>query len=159
MVHTGCHLHRHSRAMVFGIYYNLARLRKKVEDSWSHIEDELQVRIILADKLIDATKRDVGQENSILQNVVEAQSWLEYSETVHETVQANNMLIVALEELFILLEDPDIAISKRLKNYLKNWKKMNIYFPNTVPSTMKRHTCTTANSKYFPTTWWQTTLV
>ena len=55
-------------AMVFGIYYNLARLRKKVEDSWSHIEDELQVRIILADKLIDATKRDVGQENSILQN-------------------------------------------------------------------------------------------
>jgi|LAHU01.1.fsa_nt_gb LemA protein len=102
-------------AMVFGIYYNLARLRKKVEDSWSHIEDELQVRIILADKLIDATKRDVGQENSILQNVVEAQSWLEYAETVHETVQANNMLIVALEELFILLEDPDIAISKRLK--------------------------------------------
>ncbi len=51
--------------------------------------------------------------------MVEAQSWLEYSETVHETVQANNMLIVALEELFILLEDPDIAISKRLKNYLE----------------------------------------
>ena len=102
-------------AMVFGIYYNLTRFRKKVEDSWSHIEDELQVRIVLADNLIDATKRDVGQENPILQNVVETHSWLEYAESVYEIVQANNKLIVALEELFILFEDPDIASSKSLK--------------------------------------------
>lgn len=101
-------------ALVVGIYYNLAKFRKEVEDSWLYIDDELEMKIILVDNLTNIVKRDIGPGNSTLKDVVEAQSWLEYAETVKETGQANNKLTVALEELFVLLDDyPDIKNSNK----------------------------------------------
>lgn len=103
-------------AVVVGFYYNLARFRKEVEDSWSYIDDEVEKRIGLVDNLVETVKRDVGYGNSTLKELAEAQSWLEYAETVQETGEANNKLTVALEDLFVLLEDhPDLTTSNRFK--------------------------------------------
>lgn len=103
-------------AVVVGFYYNLARFRKEVEDSWSYIDYELENRIILVDNLVETVKRDVGHGNSILKEVAEVQSWLEYAETVKETGEANNKLTMVLEDLFVLLEGyPDLTTSKRFE--------------------------------------------
>lgn len=103
-------------ALVVGIYYNLVRLRREVEDSGSYLDDELEVRIILVDNLINTVKKYIGRGNSTLKEVVEAQSMLEYAETVQDKWQANNRLTAALEELFILLDDyPDLIISNRFE--------------------------------------------
>lgn len=101
-------------AVVVGFYYNLAKFRREVEDSWSYIDDELEKRISLADELVETVKKDVEHENTALKDVAEAQSWLAYAETVKETGKANNKLTVALEDLFVVLEDhPDLTSSKR----------------------------------------------
>lgn len=102
-------------AVVVGFYYNLAKFRREVEDSWSYIDDELENKINLVDKLVETAKKDVVHGNIVLKNLVEAQSWLAYAETVKETREANNNLTVAIEDLFVILEDyPDLASPERL---------------------------------------------
>jgi LemA protein len=103
-------------ALVVGIYYNLIRLRREVEDSWSYLDDELEVRIILVDNLINTIKKYIGRRNSTLKEVVKAKSMLEYAETIQDKWQANNRLTTALEELFVLLDDyPDLITSNRFE--------------------------------------------
>lgn len=103
-------------AMVVGFYYNLAKFRREVEDSWSYIDDELEKRINLVDELFETVKKDVEHENTALKDVAEAQSWLAYAETLKETGEANNKLTVALEDLFVVLENhPGLTSSKRFE--------------------------------------------
>ncbi len=90
-------------------YNSLVSLKNSVEDSWADIDVQLNLRIDLADNLVNIVKDYVSHENNTLVEVTKARSNLINATSVDEMASSSNVLNNSLKSLFALTEQyPDL---------------------------------------------------
>jgi LemA protein len=105
------------------IYNTFVRLRQHVKESWSGIDTELKRRYDLVPNLVETVKGYAAHEKQVLQAVVEARTRAVNSNgSPNEQAKDENMLVGALQNLFILAEGyPNLKASG---NFLELQKQL-----------------------------------
>ena len=99
---------------LLAIYNVLVRLRQHVRESWSGIDTELRRRYDLIPNLVETVKGYAAHERQVLQAVVDARGRAAASTGSPASQAADeNILIAALRQLFVVVEDyPELRASR-----------------------------------------------
>lgn len=100
----------------FGMYNQLVRLNKEVNEAWSDIDVLLKQRSDEIPKLIDTTKEYMDYEEEVLTKITEARTKVQEADSPEEQAKADSMLENALGDLFAVAEDyPDLKASENFQ--------------------------------------------
>lgn len=98
---------------VIGMYNNLVTLRKKVENSWSQIDVQLQRRFDLIPNLVESVKGYMAHETSVLEKVTELRTSWANAKSVSEKIDINNQLSETLKTIMAVSENyPDLKANE-----------------------------------------------
>lgn len=93
-------------------YNALVGLRNKSEEAWSGIDVQLQRRADLVPNLVEAVKGYAGHERETFEEVTRARQAVVDATGPAEAEAADNLLVAALRQLFIVAEDyPELQAS------------------------------------------------
>ncbi len=90
--------------VLIGMYNNLVRARKQVDNAWSQIDVQLKRRYDLIPNLVETVKGYAGHESSVFENVTKARSAAMAASGTGEKIEAENMLTGALKGLMVSVE-------------------------------------------------------
>lgn len=108
-------------------YNSLVSLKNSVEDSWADIDVQLNLRIDLADNLVNIVKDYVSHENNTLVEVTKARSNLINATSVDEMASSSNVLNDSLKSLFALTEQyPDLKATDNFKQLQADFKEIEL---------------------------------
>lgn len=104
-------------------YNRFIRLRNRSEEAWADIEVQLKRRYDLIPNLVNAVKGYATHESTAFEKVTEARSRAMQAGSVHDQVEAENMLTGALKSLFAIAEAyPDL---KANTNFLELQRELS----------------------------------
>lgn len=89
---------------VIGVYNSLVTLRKKVENSWSQIDVQLQRRFDLIPNLVETVKGYMNHETEVLTKVAELRTAWANAGTVSEKAELNDQLSNTLKTIMAVSE-------------------------------------------------------
>lgn len=89
---------------VIGMYNNLVTLRKKVENSWSQIDVQLQRRFDLIPNLVETVKGYANHEDATFTKISELRTSWANASTVAEKADLDNQLTGTLSKLMAISE-------------------------------------------------------
>lgn len=90
--------------MIIGIYNNLVRKSKEVDNAWSQIDVQLKRRYDLIPNLLETVKGYAAHEAAVLERVTQARSSAMSARGQGEKIAAENNLGGALKSLMIQVE-------------------------------------------------------
>lgn len=97
----------------FGLYNGLVRSKKRVEEAWSGIDIQLQLRASLVPHLVEIVKGYAEHERSIFEEVARARGAMQHAGGAGQAADANNMLSQALGRMFAVVENyPQLRASE-----------------------------------------------
>src|SRR3989344_2137664 len=98
---------------LIAVYNGLIRLKNRVQEAWSDIEDQLNRRYALIPNLIETVKGYATHERELLEKVTAARTAAMTSGSLAEKAQAENMLSQTLKSLFAVAENyPSLRASE-----------------------------------------------
>jgi len=93
-------------------YNRLVTLRNRMREAFSDIEVQLKRRYDLIPNLVETVKGYASHEKGVFEKVTEARTRAMGAQSVHEKVEAENMLSQTLKSLFAVSENyPDLKAS------------------------------------------------
>ena len=90
--------------VIIGIYNNLVRSRKEVDNAWAQIDVQLKKRYDLVPNLVETVKGYANHEKEVLTKVTQARASVGSAKTTEEAIQANKELSGALSRLLVVAE-------------------------------------------------------
>lgn len=112
---------------IIGKYNSLVSLKNGVEDSWADIDVQLNMRLDLADNLVNIVQGYISHENNTLVEVTQARSNLMNATSVDEMASTSSDLNESLKSLFALAEQyPDLKASENVKQLQADFKEIEV---------------------------------
>ena len=97
----------------FGLYNGLVRSKKRVEEAWSGIDIQLQLRASLVPHLVEIVKGYAEHERGIFEEVARARGAMQHPGGAGQAADANNRLSQALGRMFAVVENyPQLRASE-----------------------------------------------
>ncbi len=88
-----------------GIYNNMIRMQKDIENAWAQVENQLQRRYDLIGNLVNTVKGYAKHEKEIFLKIAEARSKLAGAGNYRDKVKAANQMESALARLLVIVEN------------------------------------------------------
>jgi len=97
----------------FGLYNGLVRSKKRLEEAWSGIDIQLQLRASLVPHLVEIVKGYAEHERGIFEEVARARGAMQHAGAAGQAADASNMLSQALGRMFAVVENyPQLRASE-----------------------------------------------
>lgn len=103
--------------VIFTMYNDLVRSKKRVQEAWSGIDVQLRRRASLIPNLMETVKGYADHERGIFEEIARARGGFQQAGGVGQTANASNMLTQALGRLFAVVENyPQLRASENFRS-------------------------------------------
>ena len=86
-------------------YNHMVDLQEQVKAAWAQVENQLQRRADLIPNLVNVVKGYAAHERELFQHIADARAALLGATSVDEKIEASRRLEVALQPLFVMVEN------------------------------------------------------